>query len=198
MNGAGLGANQGNIGNVNGYQIREALKRWNNARNLANQQFSSSVYVFANDEKLSLTEVARQYQEADENYARLQELQQWYNSRVTCEYRDMNGQRRNSTLALAVKLVGGAGRLEKIWRESCTEKTDRYSYRGDLQRDKNTEYAQRSISVRDAMAQSEIASRYAMTLRQAIARANTTNVGLDTTGCPISDLNESQLTRLLG
>lgn len=157
---------------VNGFQIREALKRWEQRRKMADGQFRDSLHRFEGEQKRSPVEVIEAFRSADESYAKLQELQQWFNQQVKC---NVGGEEQ--TLSYCVKIIGGAGRIEKLWRDACAKKRDRYSYRDDdLTRSKDTEYATRAISVQEASEQAEKAGRFASQVRTALAVGNATNV----------------------
>jgi hypothetical protein len=161
---------------INGYQLREGIKRWLLQRDAAAQAFKDSVFTFVGEEKDGPLKVMEDFTEADYNLARLEELQQLYNQAVLC-----NVQGKDMTLALCVKLVGGAGRREKMWRESAVGKKDRYSYRDEArERDTNKEYASRTMTVKDCSAASQAAAKYASAIRNAIARGNSTEVDANT------------------
>jgi hypothetical protein len=178
---------------VNGYELREAMKRWNTLRNIAAAQHKDSIFVFEGDEALPLDKVVSNFIQADDAYSKLQEVQQWYNAQVPVNYKGLEGKVVTSTLAFAVKAVGGAGRIEKMWRDACAEKQDRYGYRQERERDPSKTYAKRSVTIAEAMKKADAASKYAMTLRQTIARANTSMLEVGA-GCPITP---AELEKLL-
>lgn len=159
---------------VNGYLIREALKRWERQRSIASQVFNDSLYKFSDDTKPSPTEVMQQFQQADANYAKLQDLQQEYNRNVTLT---IGGE--SMRLSLAVKLIGGAGRTEKMWSSTLTgAKTDRYSYQQERihERSKDVERAKPQLSQKQCLEYASTATQYTSNLRAAIALANTTQM----------------------
>lgn len=160
---------------VNGYKIRESLRRAIQRRQVTSGTFESTLYAFDGEDKPKPKQVAVAFQKADEEIAKLQELQQAYN-----QYVKIGGQGsglKEMTLALAVKLVGGAGRMEKMWRDVAFEKRDGYGYdRHEKTRSKDEIYAKRQVSQEDAMKESEIAASYAGDLRAAIAKGNTTEM----------------------
>jgi hypothetical protein len=165
---------------VNGYTIREALKRWERQRTIASKLFNDCLYRFKDDtNKQSPQDVMQQFQQADTNYAKLQDIQQDYNRNTTVT---IGGEQMR--MSLAVKLIGGAGRIEKMWSDSLGHnKQDRYSsYRSGepLQRSKEVEYAVRQITEKECLQQVQFSSQYASNLRSAIALANTTSVTLTT------------------
>jgi hypothetical protein len=159
---------------VNGHQLREALRRFDLLRSTASSQFNDSLYAFEEETKLSPVEVMEQFKNADNAYARIQEIQQWYNQNVQVKVGN-----EEFSLSLAVKLIGGAGRIEKMWRGTITKKEDRYGYdRSNIQRERDTEYASRTYSEKDCLAQVQKAVRFSSDLRSAIARANSISLRL--------------------
>src|SRR3990167_8019674 len=129
---------------VTGYTLREALKRWRIRRDVADKQFKDSLWAFASDEgqKVSSEQISKNYAEADYNLAKLQEIQQEFNRTVAI---DVQG--RKMTLALAIKLVGGVGRRESMWRNAATDTgRDRRYYGGrEMSRSTDEEHAKRTV-----------------------------------------------------
>ena len=166
---------------INGYMIREALKRCERQRKNASQMFNPSLYAFNGETKIAPVAIMEQFQVADRNYAKLQELQQRYNQNVSINVRNGNGSNETITLSLAVKLVGGAGRIEKMWSDSIVPKSDRYSRYDDAQpsRSKDTEYSIRQISESDCLNYANQAGQYRSNLVSAIATANTTTFNVE-------------------
>lgn len=167
---------------INGYQIREAIKRWMLQRDTFQAQFKDSLHTFGeNEKKISPIKVMHQFEMSDFNVALLESIQQRFNQIVK-----VTVQKDVITLAMAVKLVGGAGRREKMWREAAIPKKDRYSYRDDLTRSKDTEYAQPTLTQEQAIEHSQDASRFASALRNAIAKGNSVEVNIESL-----DMNEA-------
>lgn len=163
---------------INGYQIRESIKRWIIQRDTFANQFRENLYVFEGEQKSSPVEVMKSFDRADRAIARLEEIQQLYNQTVKC---DVQGE--ITTLALCVKLVGGAGRRAKMWRDAGPGKPEKYSYRDERrERNRDTDYAQRQISVEDAVDYSTEAAKYASALRNAIAKGNCEMVNCESLG----------------
>lgn len=153
---------------INGYVLREAIKRWTSQRNMANTLFTESILYFKGDEKPNLEKLMQQFLQADKNLCELQSIQQQYNQKVICQV-----QSEKIPLALCVKLVGGAGRSERLWREAAGNvKRSRYSSYDEpvRQRNKETEYAEKSLDSISCSKQAEKAAKYASDLRNAIAR----------------------------
>lgn len=162
---------------VTGYKIQHALRELESARELAHTQFTENVMQFdSQEEKLELPEVFARFTTLESKIAQLQVQQANYNLSVKV---DVLGS--SMTLHQAVKLVGGAGRAEKMWRDvvkGSASKSNRYSY-GAETRSKDQEYAKRSISVAEALGHAKLASRTAAALRQAIQLGNASEQELD-------------------
>ncbi len=156
---------------VNGYQLRESLKRWTVRKDVADKQFKESLFGFKDDESGRPTpkQIAETFQKADFAVAKLQEVQQDFNRQTTIE---VDG--KKMTLALAIKLVSGAGRVENMWRSAATDtgRESRYGYERTMSRKADEVYAQRRVKVEEAIKFSDLAAQYASQLRSAIATAN--------------------------
>lgn len=160
---------------VTGIQLREAIKRWNLRRDAAAAQFSESLWQFATDENLSKPgDLMAAMQKAEAAIARLQVAQTRYNLAVKVEV-----QQWNMTLCEAVKQVGGAGRMQKMWRCAALDKgRESYSYR-DMTRKTDEIRAQRQISVKEALAEASRTAVLAGAFRNAIAVGNTTEIKVE-------------------
>lgn len=159
---------------ITGYDLREALKSWHTRKDTAASQFNGSLMTFEGDSKPEPKEVIRLYLEAETNVALLQTEQMRYNLAV---YVEVAGVKERVALALAIKTVGGLGRVEKMWRSAASEKTDLYSYREDITvREPGKQYAKRTISFEEAARLSSEAGRQAAAYRKAIAVGNATEI----------------------
>lgn len=159
---------------VSGYQIREATHRHELARDTAAQLFKKSTFAFSDDEPLDPKKVMEDFQSEEHAVVRLQEAQQRYNLLVT-----VNVQGVEMTLGAAVKSLGGAGRAEKMWRETIIIK-DRYgSTVRDMERSKDTLVAKRVVGINEATKLANKAAGYAGALRAAVATGNATKVEIE-------------------
>lgn len=163
---------------VTGYQIREAIKRWRIRADVAAKQFNESLWVFESDKGAKATpeQVAKNFAEADRAVAVLQQLQDEYNTRITIR---VNG--KDLSLALAVKLLGGAGRLENMWRKAATDagsesRYSRFHERPQMSRKTDEEYARRAVPQDKAIRFSDEAAQYASALRSGIALGNSQKI----------------------
>lgn len=158
---------------VNGFLLREAIRRWELRRDTAATQFESSVSKFEDEEKASPDELAKEFVTAETAIGKLQAIQTAYNLYVTIAVGDTR-----MTLCEAVKRLGGAGRLDKMWRVLCGEKKDKYDLRNEMTRRADEVRAVRVVSVREAMSRASAAAKFASTLRAAIAKGNGEDVAL--------------------
>jgi hypothetical protein len=156
---------------VTGYQIREALNRYEARAKTAEQQFKDTLFAFEGDRNtISPKSVVTNYSEAQEAICALQVLRAKFNLETQVS---VSGYSQPIPLALAVKLIGPADRVAKMWREATTYNgRDRWSMGSTLSRDKDSEYAQRTISVEEATKLADVASSNATALRSAIAEGN--------------------------
>ena len=158
---------------VTGYMIREALRRWSLKREAASGQFEDSLKVFEDEKKATPLEVMTDFRAADLSIALLQVVQDRYNLAVYVEVNAGAEETVRITLASAVKLVGGVGRAEKMWRSAAKPKGDGYSYGRNADVRKSDEIRARNVmDVKDLLSESEKMARYAASLRQAIALGN--------------------------
>jgi len=160
---------------VNGIQLREAIKRWELRAQTASKQFNENVWAFDGDDAPSPEYLAAEYAKAQESVARIQAAQSRYNLLVTLDF----GSDEKITLCEAVKRIGGAGRLDKMWRAAANNTgRDRYSIR-ENQRNSDTIYAKRQISVEKCVKEANEASKRSAKLRSMIAIGNTAEVELE-------------------
>lgn len=151
---------------VTGFRLREAIKTWELRRNTASKQFEDARWLFEGESKPALDDLANAFVQAESAIARLQTAQARYNLAVEV---DVQGQ--TMPLAAAVKMVGGAARLEKLWRET-TQAPQQYGYGMQMIRTKDQERARPAVDVGTAVTRTEVAATRASALRHAIAMAN--------------------------
>lgn len=169
---------------VNGYLIREAIKRYELRRDTSAKMFSESLHKFADETKATPDEVVAKYRAAEDAVAALQVAQARYNLLIQVNVLD-----KKMTLMEAVKRIGGAGRLEKMWRDAVSPKSDRYSYRDDMERDITKERAIPTMSQDEREEKANKAASRAGAFRAAIAAGNGIEVDADQI-----DLDSSLLT----
>ncbi len=159
---------------VSGYQIREALKRQELRRSALQLQAKDSLWKFTGETKSTPQEIMAKLEAAETAIATLQTLQDRYNLQTTV---------LGVPLTRAVKQVGAAGRLEKLWRELAMSSGNDVFHRGAVtERNKESEFAVKQISIDEAMKKAFEAATIAGNLRAAIAKANANEIefeGLD-------------------
>jgi hypothetical protein len=166
---------------VNGYRLQHALRELEHAREVAASQFSDNVLQFKSAENpVDIRQVFARFTTLEKKIAETQTAQTQYNLNV-----QVNVMGKEMPLLQAVKLVGGAGRAEKMWRDTVKgKKNDPYGRYAADQRNKDTEYAVLSVVQDEALKHAQQASRIASALREAIQVGNATEVeveGLDET-----------------
>jgi hypothetical protein len=151
-----------------GWQIREALKSWELRKAAAEKLFPESLHAFKGEMKDSPESIVETYQKAELAIARLQVAQMKYNLAITVTVMG-----ESMSLAEAVKRVGAAGRIEKMWG-SVKPTTSRPSYYGDMPitRDPTQERAEPTLSIKEGLKLAEAASKRAGSFRAAINTGN--------------------------
>lgn len=159
---------------VTGYKLREALRNHRTLRDVHAARFNETLFQFEGSDAQSPQEVADAFRKADHAVAALEEAQQFYNQQVRVK---AGGE--TMTLARAIKMVGGAGRLEKMWRSAAKDSgRDRYSYR-EMTRKSDEIVAKRMVSIDDSIKLATNAAQFASELRSAISEANATKVNIE-------------------
>lgn len=152
---------------VSGYQLREAIKAQAARRDFAASQFTDVLKAFPDEHKPAPGDVGAELLKAEEAVAKLQVAQMRYNLQVYLPGGEL-------TLAQAIKMIGGVGRAEKLWRAAAAPKKDRYSLHNEDSRAKDTLVAAPTVSRETAHELATKLARHAATLRQGIAVANAT------------------------
>lgn len=160
-----------------GYRLREALKLWGLRKAAAEQAFPDSLFKFDGEEKTKPADIVSTLVSAEASIAQLQVAQMRYNLSVMVE---VEGQGQ-MPLAHAIKLAGSAERIEKLWRgvKSPSSKRSRYDLGPELTRDPNQLRAASTITDKEALNQTSVASKRAGALRAAIASGNSTKVEIE-------------------
>lgn len=160
---------------VTGYKIQHKLKELEQLKEVSAQQFNDNIMQFeSQNEKMELTEVFAAYTSLEKKIARLQAAQCLYNLSV-----DVNVLGEKMTLLEAVKLIGGAGRSEKMWKDVVKGNRTRHHGYGEQTRSKDQEYAVRSVSINDAVGFAQQATKIAGAIREAIQVGNATEIELE-------------------
>jgi len=159
---------------ITGYRLREAIKMHELRRNTWAGQFTDSLVKFKDDDKTHPQVIARNFLTEEEAVAKLQAAQAKYNLAVV-----VNILGQQMSLCEAVKRVGGAGRVEGLWRAAAGGKKDRYGYRNEDERDPTKERARAQMTINEITKEAHVAAKFAGALRSAIATANTQELEIE-------------------
>lgn len=155
---------------ITGYALREAIKQQELKRDTAAASFRGSQTKFPDEEKPTPHQVMTAFATAEGALVALQEAQMKYNLAVTCE---VFGEK--TTLATAIKTVGAAGRVEKMWKSAVP--ADNY-YESEV-RSPDQIRAVRTLKAEEVLSLSIKAGKKAGALRAAIAIANAREVEIE-------------------
>lgn len=172
--------------NVNGFLLREAIKKWELRRDTAYSQFDDTLHKFPGEEKESPDVVHALFTDAESAIAKLETAQAKYNLKVVVEIAPGH----QMTLCEAVKRLGGAARAEKMWKTAANPKKEKYSFTDTLTRDKDKERAVATLSSKYLIKRANEAAAYTSSLRAAIARGNGTEIPADQLGLDPALLTE--------
>ena len=163
---------------VTGYKLQNAIRDWETQRKIASGLFDNSLHVFEDEEETASSphELMDQYKQAEDAIAKIQMAQLRYNLHV-----EVNVQGTKMTLAEAVKRVGGAGRMEAMWRAAATDgtKRDRWSRDRSLTRSTDEERARPTLKRSEAIELTRTSGRYASSLREAIKTGNAREIEIE-------------------
>jgi hypothetical protein len=162
--------------NITGYKIREQLRQLSLRIKTLQATYKESLFVFLNEstEDNDPRLIAAKISTLERQTTALQEVQAKYNLGVKVA---VGG--GLMSLLHAIKLIGGAGRLESMWRTAATS-TGRSRWGDPLtERDADKDYAQRRIPVEEALTLASEASKRASEVRTAIAVGNAREVEMD-------------------
>lgn len=154
---------------ITGYQLREAIRAWELKKSAAEQLVPISLTYFKGEPVPDPKSLIEQIADAEQKIAQLETVQTAYNLSVMVTVLE-----KKMTLTEAIKAVGGAGRVEKLWRMAVKGDNQRdrgYGYQ-ENRKEKDTEIAQRAITVEAAMKSAHEAAKYAGAVRASIAQGN--------------------------
>ena len=161
---------------INGYKLRESMKRFELQRDAAEVRFPHSLYAFEGDKKDSADSIMESLVKAEEGIANLQTVQSAYNLQVRVRV-----QGTEMTLCNAIKLMGGATRAENLWKIAAGTKKARGSYDPgpQLVRQNDQTVAKAVLGPKGLLERATKASTYAAAIRSAVAQGNATELDLD-------------------
>lgn len=156
---------------VTGYQLQLQIKDLKRDIDSFSTQFENGKTKFPNEDKLTAAEAYAAFRKAEDQLALVQTRQAVYNNKVKITV-DGN----QMTLARAIRLVGGAGRGDAMWRSIVAPKKDRFYSDRENSRDSDKIYAEPTYTLEEARLEAVKASKLAAELRQAIQEANASQV----------------------
>ena len=152
---------------VTGYMLRDAIKEHELARDTASAAFDPSLKAFPGDTGAKKTpqEIMEVFLREETIIAKLQVAQMVYNLHVKVNVLGVE-----MSLGEAIKLVGGLGRAEKMWKGAIQDR--RNSYMDVDVRDPNQVRAERTVTSDECLALARNSGKSASALRAAIATSN--------------------------
>jgi hypothetical protein len=156
---------------VTGYKLRQAIKEMETARDLLAARFADCLKEFEGEEKPDPIDVMKLYEAAEKDLASLQTAQTQYNVLVRVPGLGI-------LLSEAIKQVGGAGRVEKMWKVVATGPKNRYGFESDS-RSKDMIVAKLKVSAESAGGLAKRAGKWASSLREAIQLGNAIEVDIE-------------------
>ncbi len=160
---------------VNGFQIREAIKQWTLKREMAIKVFNDAGFVFEGETKIPPHRAAEEIETSDAAVAQLETFQQAFNASHMVTF---NG--KSITLSQAVKMIAGIGRLENLWKTYASKglagNESRHSY-GETPatvRKDGEVHAKRVMPLADCVAKATQYAKQQAALRGLISSANGT------------------------
>lgn len=158
---------------VNGYKLKEVIKAKQLELATVSSQFDESLNKFEDESKDTPTNIAGNIARLEDELSALQTVQSKYNLAVQLKVGD-----RTITLEQAVKMVGGAGRVSKLWRKAAQGEKKDYYHR-DTKRLEGEVHAKPTVTKAEALQFAKTAESFAGALRNAIATGNTQEVELE-------------------
>lgn len=159
---------------TNGYKLQHAIRELESKRESIVSQFQDSMHKFEDQEKAHPNELSKEYLVLEEGIATLMTARAEYNLKIMVKANNVE-----MPLAKAIRLVGGAGRLEKLWRGPTKKKVARWDRESQLERDKDHEFAIQVMSIEDCLKMARIEGKRASSLRESIAVGNGTDLEMD-------------------
>ena len=152
-----------------GIDLQAAISFWEKQRDLAKDEFPDSFSAFPDETKASPDDVMARYLRAEEAVVQLQTALAEYNQLVSVE---IDG--RRMSLTEAIKRVGGAGRVESLWRDATKSKSN--PYQDNSSRDEGKTYAVAALPLSAIQERVTLATKWAAQLRRQISAANAQRV----------------------
>lgn len=149
-----------------GFQLQQRIKELKRDVEMYATQFENGKMRFEDENKPTAKEAYLAYRQCEDKLANYQTAQTYYNMHIMVKVGN-----ETITLAQAIKLVGGAGRGEAMWRGIVAPKKDRYG-RDTTTRSTEEVRAQPTYTMEEARQFAQDTANFASDLRYAIQMAN--------------------------
>jgi len=162
---------------ITGHKLRETIKLKQLELSTIQTQFEDSLFAFKGEDKEHPTEVVDAIKKLEHEIALLQTAQNHYNGAIMVLLE--NGE-APVQLAFAIKIVGGAGRIAKMWRNAAQGKQrDRWDRMTAEVRRTDEVKAAPVMDKKEALAKAKEAEKFAGSVRTAISTGNTEEIDID-------------------
>jgi len=152
-----------------GNMLRDGIALHSLRRDTAQRGFDGTLKAFPGEAKESPQQVMARIERAELAICSLQEAQMRFNLAVKVDVDGMGPM----TLAYAIKIVGGAGKIEKMWKSVASPQKDRYGgYNHDDVRDPTKVVAGPTVTTAEAVEYAITAAKRSSALRAAISKGN--------------------------
>ena len=154
---------------VTGYALKEGIKAKAAEVALYVSQFDESLNAFEDEVKLSPEDIGEKIAKAEEHLCLLQAAQKEFNLRIKVNPKNL----REVSLEVAVKRVGGLGRLAKMFQTVAKGIIrDKWDKNRPITRSKDEEVARPTITKEEALKCFKNYNNLASAYRTEISRAN--------------------------
>lgn len=165
---------------TNGNKIREAIARWELKKEIRIKEFDKSFTAKSEDiaagRNKAPSAIMNELRECEDAIAVLETIQATYNinTKVKVSY---NGTQTSMTLTEAVKRIGGASRVEGMWKKQAKADADPWESHRQAYPDRS--YPVRTMALDEVLNMTTKAGNYAGALRSAIAEGNVRELDVD-------------------
>lgn len=165
---------------VTGYQLKEAIKRWEARKKPLLREFRNSFFRKPSQSGRLPLEIEKDIALVETSIASLQESQAKYNLAITVSY-FLFGEEKRMSLMNAVKTIGGIGRMEGLWKAESSKEEDPYDNQRLHYGATNTQYEwpKRTMLIKDIVETAAQKNAELTALRAGIAEANSKEFNLD-------------------
>lgn len=159
---------------LNGYMLREALRNLELRKDMLRSEVTSNLYTFAAHPP-DVVGTAEELLNVEKDLAEIQSVQARYNCEVSVIVEG-----RSMKLIEAVKLIGGASRMESLWRKAAeTYLSNTGRGYGVPTKVADSVEATRTLSAEQLLKVTKDAVAFHSALRSAIAEANSRMMDMD-------------------